>query len=251
MIVMTMNLRFGLARDGENRWSNRKHLMAAILQKYPNDFLGVQEANHFQVEFLLQTLPDYKAIGWHNKSIGWWQSNLIVFHKSWHCLEQRHYFLSDTPGVTSKLSGSKWPRQCVIGLFQKEEKKIIVVNTHFDFKPAVQEKSAKLVMDFLFEFPSDLPVAITGDFNSNPGSLAHTLFKTHNFEEVFEGISKDNPISTFHGFTGGPTGKHIDWILYRGGLNPLFSQVIKDTFSGQFPSDHYPVQAGFEWDYYS
>jgi endonuclease/exonuclease/phosphatase family metal-dependent hydrolase len=251
MIVMTMNLRFGLAQDGENEWSNRKPLVAAILKKYPNDFLGIQEANHFQTEFLLRTLPDYQAIGWYNKSLEWWQSNLIVFHKSWHCLEQKHYFLSDTPEVASKMKGSKWPRQCVIGLFQREEEQILVVNTHFDFKPFIQEKSAGLVMDFLSEFPDGLPVVITGDFNSNPGSLAHTLFKTHGFDEVFDEISKersdDNQISTFHGFKGRETGKHIDWILYQGGLVPGFCQVIKDSFSGRFPSDHYPVQAGFGW----
>ena len=247
MIIMTMNLRFGLARDGENKWSNRKPLVSAILKKYPNDFLGIQEANHFQTEFLLQQLPDYQAIGWHNKSIEWWQSNLIFFHKSWHCLVEKHYFLSDTPEVNSKLTGSKWPRQCVIGLFQREEQKILVANTHFDFDPSIQEKSAGLVMDFLSEFSRGLPIIITGDFNSSPGSLAHVRFKTHDFDEVFDGISHDKRISTFHEFKGRQTGKHIDWILYQGGLVPIFRQVVKDSFSGQFPSDHYPVQAVFKW----
>jgi endonuclease/exonuclease/phosphatase family metal-dependent hydrolase len=241
MTIMTMNLRFGLARDGENGWEHRRSLVTQILKKYSADFLGFQEANHFQTDFLIRSLPGYRVLGQHNKTVDWWQSNLIFFHRSWQCLEQRHYFLSDTPDVTSKLAGSKWPRQCVIGLFQKEKDRIIVANTHFDFKAAVQEKSAKLVMKFLSEFPSDLPVVITGDFNANPGSPAHTLFKSKGFAGVFD----NEPTTTFHGFEGKETGRQIDWILYRGGMVPIFQQVVKDSFSNRFPSDHYPVRACF------
>lgn len=162
MTIMTMNLRFGLAQDGENGWQHRKSLVAELLKKYRSDFLGFQEVNHFQAEFLTRTLDGYKVIGQHNKGIDRWQSNLIFFHRSWKCLEQKHYFLSDTPDVTSRLAGSKWPRQCVIGLFQREDHQIIVANTHFDFDPAVQEKSAGLVMGFLSEFPLTFPLSLLG-----------------------------------------------------------------------------------------
>ena len=149
--------------------------------------------------------------------------------------------------MTSKLAGSKWPRQCVIGLFQKEKNRIIVVNTHFDFDSFVQEKSAKLIMKFLSEFPIGLPVVIIGDFNANPGSLAHTLFRNQGFNGVFD----NEATSTFHGFEGRETGKQIDWVLYQGGLIPVFRQVVRDSFSKRFPSDHYPVRAGFDWPAWS
>jgi len=247
--IMTMNLRFGLAQDGENGWQHRKSLVAELLEKYRSDFIGFQEVNHFQADFLTRTLSGYKVIGQHNKAIDRWQSNLIFFHPSWNCLEQKHYFLSDTPGVASKLTGSKWPRQCVIGLFQRENDQIIVANTHFDFDPVVQEKSAGLVIDFLTEFPLGLPVIIVGDFNANPDSLAHILFKTQGFGMVFGPASgpvfNQGITTTFHGFEGRDTGKQIDWILYKGGLTPVFQQVVTDSFGNRFPSDHYPVRAGF------
>ncbi|MDA3917332.1 MAG: hypothetical protein PF690_10195 [Deltaproteobacteria bacterium] len=41
--------------------------------------------------------------------------------------------------------------------------------------------------------------------------------------------------------------KHLDWILFRGGLVPVFRQVVKYSSLNRFPSDHYPVQARFEW----
>ena len=245
--IMTMNLRFGLAQDGENGWQHRKSLVAELLEKYTSDFLCFQEANHFQTDFLTRTLPGYQVIGQHNKGIDGWQSNLIFSHRSWNRLEQKHYFLSDTPDVTSKLAGSKWPRQCVIGLFQRENHQIIVANTHFDFDPVVQEKSARLVMDFLSEFPPGLPVVILGDFNANPGSLAHILFKTQGFDTVFDPVLDRGVSTTFHGFEGRDTGRQIDWILYKGGVTPVFEQVVTDSFSNRFPSDHYPVRAKFAW----
>ena len=82
---------------------------------------------------------------------------------------------------------------------------------------------------------------ILGDFNAEPGSLAHEKFKSQGFHLVFD----HEKITTFHGFTGQKTGKFIDWILYRGPLFPGSSQVITDSFSGRFPSDHYPVRAAF------
>lgn len=241
--VMTMNLRFGLADDGDNSWDNRKDLFVKLLERYPSTFLGIQESNHFQTEFLISTLNTHHSIGWHNLSAQRWQSNLIFYHKTWQCLERRHFFLSNTPDVESKLPKSKWPRQCVIGLFQQGDFKLIAVNTHFDFEPLVQKRSAELILGFLSDFPKEYPVIITGDFNTSPGSIAYNFFMNSGFSEVFE----NEYTSTFHGFKGeDESGKHIDWILHRGGLHMKCNRVIRDSFSGRFPSDHYPVLAEFE-----
>lgn len=243
LTVMTMNLRFGLAQDNDNGWGHRKPMVEEILTKYPADFLGFQEANHFQTKFLIHTLSRYRVLGWHNKAIDHWQSNLIFCHPSWVCRKHRHYFLSDTPDETSRLPGSQWPRQCVIGWFQREQDQILVGVTHFDFESSVQEKSGHLVLSFLSEFPSGLPLVIMGDFNANPGSKAHAFFCSQGFEDVFA----REKAPTFHGFTGRDTEDQIDWILFRGGLIPVFHHRIKDSFSGRFPSDHFPVRAGFDW----
>lgn len=119
-----------------------------------------------------------------------------------------------------------------------------MANTHFDFKSEVQQKSAGLIMDFFERFPKGVPQIITGDFNTEPGSPAHLCFKSHGFNLVME----DESVTTFHDFTGKKTGHHIDWILYSKGLTSMSEQVIQDSFDGLFPSDHYPVRAGFAWN---
>lgn len=237
--IMTMNLRFGLAKDKDNGWEQRKSLVGRILDRSPGDFYGFQEVNHFQADFLAAHLKDHKGVGQYNPKVPWWQSNMIFHHKSWSCLGFRHHFISQTPDIPSKLSGSKWPRQCVIGWFEKQGRQVVVANTHFDFDARVQARSADLVVTFLDRFPRGLPTAVCGDFNSEPGSPAHRRFCAKGFDEVLLGEKK----TTFHEFKGGDTGPHIDWILFRGGFSLLSSKVVTDDFSGRFPSDHYPVQA--------
>jgi hypothetical protein len=95
-IVMTMNLRFGLAQDRMNRWELRKSMVSRILGTYPADFLGFQEVNHFQAEHLCRVLKEHNHIGWHNKNVSWWQSNMIFYHNSWTCLEQNHSGIGGT-----------------------------------------------------------------------------------------------------------------------------------------------------------
>lgn len=239
--VMTMNLRFGLARDGENRWDRRKAVVGEFLKQLRMDFIGFQEMNHFQADFLEKILADYDHIGWYNRKLPWWQSNIIFFHKDWTCLGHRHHFISRFPDIPSKMAGSRWPRQYVVGWFEKQGRNLLVANTHFDFDPAVQAKSAGMVTTFLKRFPPGLPVVITGDFNAGHDSSAFKTFQTHGFKEVFEA----DPPGTFHGFTGKIDGRHIDWILYRGKIRPVTRRVLTFHKGIQYPSDHFPVAADF------
>lgn len=240
--VMGFNLRFGLAEDGENSWEHRRHIVSRLLEVHTPTFIGLQESNHFQTRFLIERLPGYRYVGWHNKENERWQSNLIFYDAGWTCVRHRHFFLSHTPDTESRLEGSKWPRQCVIGLFEKDGVQLIMANTHFDFDAEVQKESASLVCKFLSGFPAGKPVVITGDFNSDPGSPAHRLFKDAGFKDAFDG----QYATTFHVFEGKETGRHIDWILYRGPFVLSDAQIIRDNDAGRYPSDHYPVAAGFD-----
>ncbi len=239
--VMSFNLRFGLADDGIHSWQHRQKAYPDFFNTYTPDFIGFQEANNFQSLFLENLLQDYSYIGMRDPSPERWQNNLIFYKKSWKCLQTKHYFLSETPEAESKLPESEWPRQCVIGLFENDGRQLIHVNTHFDFKESVQKRSAELIIDFLSAFSHDIPVVITGDFNADPYGPSYHVFLEKNFQDAFE----SNHSSTFHGFTGEDKGGHIDWILYRGAVSRQTSTVIQDRFSGEYPTDHYPVLAEF------
>ncbi|MBW1821109.1 MAG: endonuclease/exonuclease/phosphatase family protein, partial [Deltaproteobacteria bacterium] len=80
--VISFNIRFGLADDGMNRWTHRKHAVAGLLNKYPADFICVQELNNFQTEFLDELLPKYQNIGVHKPAPDFWQNNVIFYRNT-------------------------------------------------------------------------------------------------------------------------------------------------------------------------
>ncbi len=244
--VMTVNLRFGLADDGSNSWKYRKSSFKSLFNSYQPDFIGMQEANDFQTDYLQQILIDYQYIGKRTPAPEFWQNNILFYKHPWKCVFSERFFLSHVPSIPSRLQGSKWPRQCTIGIFQAEQKSIICVNTHFDFDPMIQVKTAEIIIKKLSSLPSGIPVIILGDFNSEPGSFCHKLFISNSTgNENFKDIFQNKFPGTFHGFTGQSGRNHIDWILYRGQKSLKNKEIINRKFNNFFPSDHFPVYASF------
>ena len=57
--VMSFNVRYGTAKDGENHWDKRKEFLADTVKAFDPDLLGTQETVGFQRDFLAQKLPGY------------------------------------------------------------------------------------------------------------------------------------------------------------------------------------------------
>lgn len=239
-----LNLRFGLADDGSNSWEFRKHCYPSLLQKYPCDFYGFQEANDFQISYLQYLLSNYDVLGWRSPAPDRWQNNVIFHHRSWECRYSDHFFLSDTPDLPSKFACSRWPRQCTMGIFQREECRITVINTHFDFDPEVQRKSAVLILDRLSRLAHPDPAVLMGDLNAGPDDSC--LAALTDAASGFKSTVWHPRIGTYHAFSGIPQGPPIDWILYRGNLNQAEATVVTDRFEGLYPSDHFPLTAVFK-----
>jgi len=250
--VISFNLRFGLADDGPNSWGYRKAGVAEFLQTHRADFIGLQEANDFQVDFVDHELVEYAYIGMRNPAPRFWQNNVLFYNPQWRCISQKHLYLSLTPDIPSRFSESQWPRQCTIGLFEKDQRQLICINTHFDFKPTVQRKSARFVLDQVSLLPSNSSVVLMGDFNATPESDCHMNLTGHETGTAadwpsFENVFVEPYPGTFHGFSGDSIGGCIDWILYRGDIVPDDCVVIRATFNGIYPSDHFPIRAQFHW----
>ena len=250
--VITMNLRFGLADDGPNRWEYRTQSVRSLFDQRNPDVVGFQEANDFQIDFLKSIFPGYGMIGQREPAPTFWQNNVIFYRSDWSCSMHKHFFLSPTPSIPSRFPESRWPRQCTMGLFESDGVRVICINTHLDFDTTVQVKSAHLILGQLSAlFPEDVPAILFGDFNAGPESPVYRVF-AENLQAEPEGskgafqsaFAPDYP-GTYHGFTGVPDGRHIDWMLYRGDLGITSADVISDRFENIYPSDHFPLQADF------
>lgn len=250
--AMTFNLRFGLADDGANSWRRRKKALPALFRKYRPDFIGFQECNPFQIDYLAEILVGYEHIGKLSPAPENWQNNVIFYRHGWEPTISRHLFLSETPSVPSKFKGSRWPRQATIGMFTSNRRRLICVNTHFDFAENIQTRSAHLIMEQLAELPSEVPAILSGDFNTIPGQNCYVVFTGKDRRLSPDGPWFRNAASkplkgTYHGFEGRTDGDHIDWILYRGCISVAGYEVVEGKFDGVYPSDHFPVIAEFKW----
>ena len=251
--VLTLNIRFGLADDGANSWRFRKEALPALFKQHATDFMAFQEVNDFQADDLAGILEGYGQVGQRVPAPSFWQNNVIFYRRPWKCIHRDHFFLSPTPDIPSRSRESRWPRQCTLAMFERGLRRIICINTHFDFKETVQIESATLIMDRLSQLPSDIPAVLMGDFNAPPGTPCHRIFVTRSHasaaagEPGFKNAFKAPFPPTHHGFSGVRIGEHIDWILYRGDLFLTHSRVIDERFNGRYPSDHFPLTAGFRW----
>jgi endonuclease/exonuclease/phosphatase family metal-dependent hydrolase len=242
--VMSLNLRFGLADDGPNSWPLRSAAYPDLLDLHPCDFYAFQEANDFQITLLNKLLGDYQYIGQRRPAPDYWQNNVIFFHKHWNCVSHQHFFLSDTPDVVSQFSRSRWPRQCTVGTFIRDHRRLTVVNTHFDFEAEVQRRSAQLICRRLERLAPAWPVVLMGDLNAGAHSSCMAVFATYG-GDGFKSALESPETGTHHGFDGCPQGVAIDWILYHGAIQVLAAQVVTAKYCGFFPSDHFPLTAAF------
>jgi endonuclease/exonuclease/phosphatase family metal-dependent hydrolase len=61
--VMSYNIRYGTAQDGENHWDNRKEFLLKTIQAFDPDLLGTQETLGFQRDYLAGKLAGYEVLG--------------------------------------------------------------------------------------------------------------------------------------------------------------------------------------------
>lgn len=247
--VMSYNIRLDIASDGDNRWDNRKELLATQVKFHDPDFLGVQEALPQQMQYLDNTLTDYKPIGVgrdDGKDKGEY-SAIFYKDKKFKMLQQSTFWLSPTPGVPSKGWDAAYNRVCTYGLFENRDtkQKIWVFNTHFDHVGNVARvESVKLILGKIKELNKEnLPFVVMGDFNLEPETDAVTEIKkelvdTHDAAKLTFG-----PTGTFNAFEfHKPVTKRIDYIFIpKTGLETKKYAILSDSKDCRYPSDHLPV----------
>ncbi len=261
--VMSYNIRLGVAKDGANSWDNRKEATPAMLRDIRPAVFGVQEAYDFQIAYIVEQCPEYKAVGVgrdDGKSEG---EHMSVFYDSTRIelLEWGTYWLSETPDVPSFGWDAKCRRTATWTLLKEiaTGQKFYFVNTHLDHVGVKARKEGlALIYRKIQEMnPSGLPMVLTGDFNILPDNEGlkeiNSLMKSARF------CSQDaDSIGSFNGFgkygfsSGAPslndskqekaTLRPLDYIYYSGFDTSLCFKVVTKEYAGKkFISDHYPV----------
>ncbi len=250
--VCSFNIRFDNPDDGEHNWKHRKENVAALIQYYEADLIGMQEVLKSQIEDLEKLLPGYAWVGVgrdDGKEAG--EYSPIFYNKDRFIVKQQSTFwLSETcdePGTMG------WDAACnrVVTWMELQdrntEKVFFIFNTHFDHRGVTARKeSAKLIVQKVKEIAGSYPVVITGDFNCTPDSEPYKIL-AEAFSDAYL-VSKTphyGQLDTFNGFKvpEEDKGRRIDFIFTKGQVEVLKHAILTDSWAGKFPSDHFPVLA--------
>ncbi|MFC4261637.1 endonuclease/exonuclease/phosphatase family protein [Ferruginibacter yonginensis] len=249
--VMSYNIRLDVKSDGENWWEVRKNKVADLMNYYEADFIGAQEVQYHQLQYLQSQMPQYQYIGVgrdDGKNEGEFS---CIFYKAaqYKLLKQGTFWLSATPDSVSRGWDAACNRVCTFGLFQhkKSKQKLWVFNTHLDHVGTIARlNSVKLIADKINELTKkeNVQVLITGDFNSKPTEppyqyFASSFINTRNAcKTPYGGADTWNSFA----FDKLPNGC-IDYIFMKQNAAVVKFATITDSYEKKYPSDHFPVLA--------
>jgi endonuclease/exonuclease/phosphatase family metal-dependent hydrolase len=265
--VMSFNIRYSYGKPqeeaSENDWTDPEHprrerVIRVIRENLP-DILGVQEARHLQIEDLQSALTefDFYGIGRDDGKTEGEYSGIFYLKDRFRELDAGSFWLSPTPekpGTTFYTARDAVPRiaSWVRLADNQSGREIFVLNMHWDhISVPAREQSARLVRTRLVDLAEGLPAIVMGDLNAPEDSKAVTqLVGTmgaagRRLLDSFRALhtERTREESTFSAWSGRTAGSRIDFILHTGELTPTAASIVRTSYDGLWPSDHYPVTA--------
>lgn len=255
LTIMSFNVRFDNPNDGFNSWPYRKDVTMRMIQKQSPDIIGTQEALINQLHDFRINLPGYNYVGVGRDDGMKEGEHCVIFYKKdrFREVESGNFWLSETPDVPGKKGWDAGYNRVTTWIILEDiatRKQLFFINTHLDnVGPVARQEGVKLLLDKISELHKGLPVVLTGDFNSPPGSevvsditnpaLSKPLVHTKEVAQEVSGTSW-----TYHGY-GIPEEERpfIDYIFVSKPVSVLSHHVLPEKMNGQYISDHAAVVA--------
>jgi endonuclease/exonuclease/phosphatase family metal-dependent hydrolase len=246
LTLMSFNIRYGSAPDGELSWPNRKDRLLKSVREIAPDLIGIQECrDDDQLKDVLAGLPGYAYHGVRRGGVSEAAPEMapILFNtKSVQILESGSFWLSETPKIPGSQSwGASLPRTLAWLLVERRGRRIWFGNVHFDHESALaRQKSAALVGAYIKSRPLGEAKVLTGDFNAEKGSVPYGILTSY-LVDAFR-ISEITPVQegTFHDFGRLAEPTSIDWVLVSDDLR-IANAWVDIQPDAPFLSDHYSV----------
>lgn len=252
LTVMSLNIRYPNPQDGANVWEKRRSLTISTIRAAAPDLIGTQELYQRQGNDIVKALPQYAWFGT-DRYGGHRDEHMGIFYRRdrLKIVAQGQFWLSETPEKPGSMSwGIDLPRLVNWAVFEtRDGRRFRFYDTHFphrDEDEGAREQAARLLAGRIAAGPKDMPVILTGDFNTVDSSAAHRVLTAALADAWMSRPDHAGPSFTFHDFTG-KGDRRIDWIMTRGFAVERIATV--DAHRGAvYPSDHYPVVARMRFD---
>lgn len=246
--LLSLNIRYDNPGDMENAWEHRKNKMIDLFVHYEPALIGIQEGLLHQVEFINESLPEYKYIGV-GREDGMLRGEFCALYYDTTRLmliRDSTFWLSETPEKVSRGWDAALERICTYGIFKfrGSKKRIWVLNTHFDHRGAnAREKSAELLIGHIRRInPEGLPLVLMGDLNATPEEKPIQVLRSE-LQDAKEISVKAfyGPPGTFVGFSDTIMDRRIDYFFVHNLKVLKYSHLDDRRDNNLHISDHLPV----------
>lgn len=250
--VMSFNIRYGTANDGEHRWELRRGALLRTITDHAPHLLGVQEALRSQLDEMRVALPGYLEVGVgrdDGQAKGEYAA-ILVDTTRFRLLEHGTFWLSDTPEVPGSMHwGNRITRITTwVRLVDRATADTVrVLNAHWDHEsPPSRERSAGMLLARMRPAAARDAVVVMGDFNSDEQNPAfqQLVGNESGLRDSFRVLHPEaKVVGTFNAFRGDSTGGKIDAILVDRRWSVLSAGIDRTRWEGRLASDHFAVWA--------
>ncbi|GMW03583.1 MAG: endonuclease [Candidatus Hydrogenedentota bacterium] len=252
LTVMSFNVRYGTANDGDNAWDRRKDIVVNAIREHAPAVIGTQECLDFQADYIVAKLPEFQWFGVGREADGSGERMAVLYDaRVLSPVESGNFWLSETPDIPGT---SNWESACHrmatwAKFYHLPTKQFFYFfNTHLDHRSApAREGGIRVLCDRMGHVPEGIPVILTGDFNSPAGTSEPWKTATsRGFSDAWlVAAERKGPTVTFGRFEAPKEERdaRIDWVLTKGPIVVTYCETVLYNESGKYPSDHYPVVA--------
>ncbi len=234
-------------------WARRKGPMDAAFKALEADIVAFQEMESFgrgmdkninlARDWLLERNPEYAAAASGDAHV--FPSTQPIFYRTdrMKMLDQGWFFFSETPDVIySRTFNGGWSAFASWARFAVDGKELRVVNVHNDYASRSNRRlSSELIAQRIKPWiDAGERVMVVGDFNALAGGQPLRIVADVGVEFV--------PVrgSTYHLNRGLNLFGAIDHLGVTEGVRLVGeTQVLRQKFEGEWPTDHYPVVGDF------
>lgn len=253
--MMSFNVRYDTAKDGQHNWTHRRRLVAETIRYHAPDVVGIQEAMHHQLRELETLLPGYRWVGDARDTAARGGEHTAVGYRDdrFSATDTNTFWLSETP---TELGSVGWdashPRVATWVRLRETSsgEPLVAVNTHLDHDGAqARRKGIELVLDRLAEVVADdEPALLGGDFNCSVSEPAHRRTDGYRLPDGRELVdtrrltpSRHGPTTTRTDFEDLVPDMGIDHVFVTDDVGVTGWSAVTDRDDDHYASDHLPV----------
>ncbi|MFM9029090.1 MAG: endonuclease/exonuclease/phosphatase family protein [Opitutaceae bacterium] len=258
--VMSFNVRYATAPDGENAWEKRMDLFFETITRFAPDLIGFQEVLAVQYDAIATRMPGYAFAGvGRDDGARKGEFSSVGFRRDRFTLvASGTFWLSETPDTPgSKSWDAALPRICTWVRLRETGtgRELVFANTHFDHRGKIaRQEAARVLSERLGPVARGVPAILTGDFNIDEDNPAYAVLTRPARPEWIPWIDAYRAVhqerrpdeASFNGFKGVTRGSRIDFVFHTRHFRATAATIDRSSREGRFPSDHYPVTAMLE-----